>query len=40
MNYRVILGRRALEGRLMVDSGRKFTSDPGCPASEPTGAAR
>jgi hypothetical protein len=31
MNYRVILGRRALEGRLAVDSGRKFTADPACP---------
>jgi hypothetical protein len=40
MNYRVILGRRALEGRLLVDSARKFTSDPGCPVSEPSGAAR
>jgi hypothetical protein len=34
MNYRVILGRRALEGRLLVDSGRKFTSEPGCSVTE------
>jgi hypothetical protein len=32
MNYRVILGRRALEGRLLVDSARKFTVEPGCPS--------
>jgi len=32
MNYRVILGRRALEGRLLVDSARKFTTEPGCEA--------
>lgn len=36
MNYRVILGRRALEGRLLVDAERKFTSEPGC---TPPGAA-
>jgi len=34
LNYRVILGRRALEGRLAVDVSRKFTTEPGCP-SEP-----
>lgn len=32
MNYRVILGRRALEGRLLVDSGEKFMLEAGCPA--------
>lgn len=34
MNYRVLLGRRALEGRLLVDSGRHFVSEPGCSADE------
>lgn len=34
MNYRVILGRRALEGRLLVDTDRKFTTQPGCPAED------
>ena len=32
MNYRVILGRRALAGRgLVVDVAKKFTTQPGCP---------
>lgn len=30
MNYRVLLGRRALEGRVAVDASRKFTVEPGC----------
>jgi hypothetical protein len=34
MNYRVILGRRALEGRLAVDAARKFTTEPGCPSED------
>lgn len=43
MNYRVILGRRALEGRLLVDSGDKFVLEAGCPveaarAAEPSPA--
>lgn len=32
MNYRVILGRRALEGRLLVDSARTYLLAPGCEA--------
>ena len=32
MNYRVILGRRAMEGRLAIDPARKFTTEPGCPS--------
>lgn len=36
MNYRVILGRRALEGRLLVDSALKFQLDGTCPDAEPS----
>lgn len=38
MNYRVILGRRALEGRVWVDSERKFLLPPGCPPKAPAKA--
>lgn len=34
MNYRVILGRRALEGRLLVDSELKFLLSSTCPDTE------
>ena len=30
MTYRLLLGRDALAGHLAVDSGRRFTSAPGC----------
>ncbi len=30
MNYRVILGRRALEGAFAVDSARTLTTEPNC----------
>jgi hypothetical protein len=31
LNYRVILGRRSLEGAAVVDPQKKFTTEGGCP---------